>query len=64
MSLHQASAAFPYQDLAHGASLGLGLVAAYSVTSNMGTGRWGRGAHSRLAVTHSVVGGTLMVSNL
>lgn len=60
------SAAFPYQDLAHGASLVLGLVAAYSVTSNMGTGRWGRWGWLTLAllVTHSVVGGTLMVSNL
>lgn len=60
------SAAFPYQDLAHAAALGLGLVATYSVTSSVGTGRWGRRGWTTLAllVAHSVVSGTLMVSNL
>lgn len=60
------SAAFPYQDLAHGAALGLGLVAAYSVTSSVGTGSWGRQGWLTLAllVSDSAVGATLMVSNL
>lgn len=60
------SAAFPYQDMAHGASLLLGLVAAHSLTTREGTGRWGRRSWVTLAllVADSTLGGLLMVSNL
>lgn len=60
------SAAFPYQDISHAASLGLGLVAARSLVSTVGPGTIGRRVWQTLGLLllDSAVGGFLMVSNL
>lgn len=49
------SAAFPYQDLAHGLSLILGVVAVVALRRSVGWGRWGW--PSVVALTLKVLGG-------
>lgn len=51
------SAAFPYQDLAHGASLALGIVALGAMRRSVGWGRWGWPSWVVIALT--VVGGAV-----
>lgn len=51
------SAAFPYQDLAHGASLALGIAALMAMRRSVGWGRWGW--PSWVVIALKVVGGAV-----